>query len=49
MGNLVTLKNGYVYTTSNLVGEEFGIMHKHILEKIESFKDEISAVRFNQK
>lgn len=36
MGNLVTLENGYVYTTSNLVGEEFGIMHKHILEKIES-------------
>lgn len=48
MGNLVTLENGYVYTTSNLVGEEFRIMHKHILEKIESFKDEISAVRFSQ-
>ena len=48
MGSLVTLENGYVFTTSNLVGEEFGIMHKHILEKIESFKDEISAVRFNQ-
>jgi Rha family phage regulatory protein len=46
MNNLVEIENNQVFTTSNIIGEEFGLMHKHILEKIESFTDEISAVRF---
>ena len=45
---LVEIKSGVATTTSNLISEEFNIMHKHILEKIYSFKDEISAVKFNE-
>ena len=36
MNDLVTIENNKAFTTSNIVGEEFGIMHKNILEKIES-------------
>ena len=45
---LVEIENGMVFTTSNKIAEEFGIMHKHILEKIESFTAEISTVKFNE-
>lgn len=45
---LVEIENGMVFTTSNKIAEEFGIMHKHILEKIDSFTDEISTVKFNE-
>lgn len=48
MGELVEIKNGMIFTTSNIIGEEFGISHKHILEKIKSFTVEISTVRFEQ-
>lgn len=48
MSELVVIENNKMYTTSNIVSEEFGIMHKHILEKIQSFTDEISAMKFNE-
>lgn len=48
MSELVEMKNGKVFTNSNIIAEEFGIMHKNILEKVASFTAEISAVRFNE-
>lgn len=36
MGELVEIRNGMIFTTSNIIGEEFGIAHNHILEKIKS-------------
>jgi len=35
-------------STSNLISEEFGIAHKHILEKIKSFGVEIMTVSFDK-
>jgi len=40
MWDLVNLVKWEVRTTSNLIWEEFWIAHKHILEKINKFKDE---------
>lgn len=48
MGELVEMERGAAFTTSNIIGEEFGIMHMHILEKIRGFTNEISIVRFNE-
>ena len=48
MSNLVVVENNKMFTTSNIVGEEFGIMHNEVLRKIDSFTVEISAVRFKE-
>ncbi len=45
MVNLVSVIDGEPRTTSDLVGKEFGLAHKHVLEKIYSFMAEIPAVR----
>ena len=48
MGSLVEIKNNKVFTTSNIIGEEFEISHNEILKKIKSFTGEIIPVRFNE-
>lgn len=48
MVNLVSVIDGEPRTTSDLVGKEFGLAHKHVLEKIYSFMAEIPAVRFKE-
>lgn len=48
MNNLVNMVDGEARTTSNLMGEEFGIAHNEILKKLKKLTGEISPVRFNE-
>ncbi len=48
MNDLVTIENNKAFTTSNIIGEEFGIMHNEVLKKIRSFTGEIIPVRFKE-
>lgn len=48
MVNLIEVVNGEPRTTSDLIGKEFGITHKHILEKVDNLAAEIPTVRFSE-
>jgi len=48
MSNLVEVEKGEPRTNSYLIGKEFGIAHKHVLQKVKDFMAEIPAVRFNE-
>ena len=48
MVNLVEFVAGEPRTSSHLIGKEFGIAHKHVLQKIRDFMAEIPAVKFNE-
>lgn len=48
MVNLIESVKGEPRTNSYLIGKEFGISHKHILEKLKILTAEISTVRFNE-
>jgi Rha family phage regulatory protein len=48
MVNLVEFVEGEPRTSSHLMGQEFGIAHKNILQKIRDFMAEIPAVRFEE-
>ena len=48
MNNLVEMVNGEARTTSNLIGEEFGVAHKELLRKLDNLAVEISPMRFNK-
>ena len=45
---LVEIKDRQPKTSSYLVAKEFGIQHKHILEKLDGFTASISAVKFGE-
>lgn len=47
MSDLVNMVDGEARTTSNLMGEEFGIAHNELLKKLKKLTGEISPVRFN--
>jgi len=48
MVNLIEVVQGEPRTNSYLIGKEFGISHKHVLEKLKVLMAEISTVRFNE-
>ena len=48
MNSLVKMIDGEARTTSNLMGEEFGIAHNELLKKLTKLTGEISPVRFNE-
>jgi Rha family phage regulatory protein len=48
MNDLVEMINGEARTTSNLIGEEFGVAHKELLRKLDNLAVEISPLRFGK-
>lgn len=48
MVNLIELVKGEPRTNSDLFSKEFGLVHKNVLQRIDSFMAEISAVRFSE-
>ena len=48
MNKLVRVIQGDIVTTSNIVGNEFGIAHNELMRKIENLTVEISTVRFSE-
>ena len=47
MSELVQVENNNAFTTSLIIGEEFGVAHNEVLKKIRSFTGEILPVSFN--
>ena len=48
MSELVEVKNGFIFTTSNIICEEFDMAHNELLKKIRSFTDILAPVRFKE-
>ena len=45
--DLVEVRRGVVYTTTDKIAEEFGVKHYHLLPKMEDLAHEIPLAKFN--